>query len=507
MPSSSNNKRIAKNTIFLYSRMIVVMLVSLYTSRIVLELLGEADYGIYNIVGGVVIMVAFIRNSMSNAIQRYMSFSLGKKDDKISSILGNSIIAYLLLTIFILILAETVGLWFVNHKLNIPNGSMFATNIVYQLSILAFIINVFRVPFEATVISFEKMSFYAYLSIIETVLNLGVVFLLMILGGNKLINYSVLMVIVPFGTNLAFQIYVRKKLNCRVTFAYDKGLLKELFSYSGWSMLGSIANIFASQGGNILINMFFGVTLNAAFGLAAKVNASISSLVSSFQTAFRPQIVKLYANNDTLELFSLCMKTSKFSYYILLLLILPISVNINLLLGLWLTEVPPYTGMFCILFLIYSLIDAIQSPITYLITATGKIKVYEIWLSSLLFLNIPISYIFLKLDYPPITVLIIYVSINFVTAIIRTIYAKGFVGFPSNRYLNDVIKPTVLVTIISIILCNLINNIIATSIISSILAMVIEFIGITGIVYGCGLSQSEREFMRLKISKLLRIKS
>lgn len=496
--NKSDNKRIAKNTLFLYFRMIVIMVVSLYTSRIVLELLGEDNYGIYNIVGGVVVMATFITNSLSAATQRYMSFSLGKKDNNVSNILGSSLCAYAIIILLAILLAETVGLWFVNHKLTIPHGRLTAANVVYQISIITLIINVARIPFEAAVIAYEKMNFYAYLSIVETILKLLVVFALRLVVGDLLIYYAMFMMVIPLGCNVAFQVYCRRKLQLTVKFNKDKTLIRSLFSYTGWSMYGGLANIFARQGGNIVINMFFGVALNAAYGLASKVSSAVSSFINSFQIAFRPQIVKLYASGEKENLEKLCFRASLFSYYLLLVMALPISFCINDILGVWLTIVPQYTGLFCILLLSYSLIDAIQSPLIYLITATGSIKVYQLWLGSLILLNIPVSYLFLRLGFPAYVVLAVFVGINFISSIIRTIYVKYFVDFPSMKYFLQVICPSLIVTVVLVAIGYLINTFVHAG---WILRLLIIFITSLPVIYILGISHQERAVIQSYIKK------
>lgn len=504
---TSSNKRIAKNTLFLYFRMIVIMLVSLYTSRVVLSILGESDFGIYNIVGGVVILASFINASLSSATQRYMSFSLGKKDGNTNHILACSIYCYIIICGLILLFAETVGLWFVNTKLSIPIDRMNAANIAYQLSIITYLAAILRIPFEALIISHEKMSFYAYLSMIETILKLLVLYLLYLIDGDKLIYYSIFVFIVPLGCNITYQIYCKYKLNYKIEIKKDNDLIKELFAYSSWSMLGSISNVIARQGSNILINIFFGVTLNAAFGLASKVSAAISSLVNSFQVAFRPQIVKLYANNEKERVEQLCFKTSLYSYYLLLIIVIPISFNINFLLDIWLTETPPYTAIFCILLLIHSLIDAIQSPLTYLITATGRIKVYELWLSALLILNLPISYSLLTFGYNAYTIFIVYTSINFITAIIRIIYIKYFLTFPSLLYLKSVVLPAVFISILSIGCGYFINFILLkplNSIFQSFVSIFSIFICCGILIFILGIRTDERQYLIHTVIKLIK---
>lgn len=500
----SDNKRIAKNTVFLYLRMIVVMLVSLYTSRVVLNILGETDYGIYNVVGGVVVLAAFINNSMSAATQRYMSYSLGRNDGNTEHILGCSLYTYFFIALITLLFAETIGLWFVNAKLTIPADRMFAANVVFQLSIFTFLVNIMRIPFEALIISHEKMSFYAYLTMGETIAKLLVVYLLLIVGGDKLVDYALLMLFVPVVNNAVFQLYCRNKLGYRVRIIKDISLIKELFSYSGWSMIGSIANITARQGGNMLINIFFGVVFNASYGLASKVSAAVSSLINSFQVAFRPQIVKLYASERKDEVHYLCFRTAIFSYFLLLILVVPISFNIDYLLKLWLTDVPPYTSVFCILLFVYSLIDAIQSPLTYLITATGKIKVYEIWLSAILILNLPISYCLLKAGIPVYMVLIVYATLNFVTAVTRTVYISYFMDFPSFKYLKSVVLPAVVVTAMSVITGLVLSKYWPESLsgFKGMLANGMLLFGISVVyVYTIGFSKNEKQFAKRFITK------
>lgn len=496
----SSNKRIAKNTIFLYIRMIVVMLVTLFTTRLVLQILGETDYGIYNVIGGVVVMFSFINGALTTATQRYLSFALGQKDsDKFKRIFNTSICCYIIIAVGIVILSETIGLWFVNNKLTIPENKMISANIVYQFTIATFIINILRIPFESTVIATEKMSFYAYLSVFEAILKLSVVGLLFLSGGNKLINYAALMMLIPLGCNIAFQIYCRRYIGCRVKFRYEKELFKELMGYTSWSMMGGIANVFARQGGNILMNIFYGVTVNAAFGIASQVNAAFNSLVSNFQTAFKPQIIKLYAAQKYDELYSLICKTAKFSFYLTFIILLPTALTINSILSLWLSEVPKYANVFAILLMTYCAIDAIQAPLIFLIYSNKNIKPYQIWLSSLLILNLPISFLFLKFGAPATAVLIVYVCLNFISAIIRTIYVKSFVGFPSMFYVRKVLVPAFWVICVSILIALAIKIYIYNFILVFILIILSEIT----IIYFIGLNKPEKIFITMNATRML----
>lgn len=497
--NSASNKRIAKNTIFLYIRMVVVMVVSLYTTRLILQILGETDYGIYNIIGGIIIMFSFINGALTTATQRFLSYSLGQNDRvKFSRIFNTSIFCYMLVSIGIVILAETVGLWFVKSKLTIPESKMATALIVYQFTIATFIINILRIPFESTVIATEKMSFYAYLSVVEALLKLSVAWLLFYSTGNKLINYAALMMIVPLGCNIAFQVYCRKKIGVITNLKFEKELFKELMGYTSWSMMGGIANVLARQGGNILMNIFFGVITNAAFGIASQINGAMNQLVGNFQVAFRPQIIKLFAAKKFDELFILINRTSKFSFFLTFILFLPLAFNIESILSIWLTNIPQFSGIFAILLMCYCLIDAIQAPLIFLIYAHSNIKQYQIWLSSLLILNIPISYVLLRLGAPATIVLTVYVLLNFISAIIRTVYVKYFASFPSKSYVTQVIIPALVIILISIACGFGIRELN----LHFILAAILLFICMSISILYLGLTKTERSILLKYIKKL-----
>jgi O-antigen/teichoic acid export membrane protein len=476
--------------------MIVVMGVTLYTTRVVLEVLGETNFGIYNIIGGIVLLFVFLNNALSNATQRYLSFALGKNNIELfNRYFSASINSYIILSLIIIIASETIGLWFVNTQLSIPSERMYAANIVYQLTIISFIANLFKIPFEAAVISHEHMSIYAYISMADVILRLAMVFLLLVLPGDKLVDYAMLMTLIPIGITFTFGFLCRNKLHCSYQLETDRTLHKDLFSYSTWSLVGGIANVAARQGGNILINIFFGVVVNAAFGIANQVNTAVTSLAGSFQTAFRPQIVKLYANSEKKELDKLLFRTSLWSYYLILILILPIVFNLNDILHLWLKDVPQYTNIFIILLLIYAAIDAVQTPIITNITATANIKVYEIWLSAILLLNLPVSYVLFVNGYPPFAFFIVYAVLNLVTAIIRTIYAGYFVNFPVLPYVRQVVSKIILITICSIVLSFLCHYLIPHFRFSFIVSAAMIFLIVCGVIFTLGLTTNERHIV------------
>lgn len=447
----SNNKRIAKNTIFLYIRMLILMVVSLYTSRVVLSALGVEDYGIYNVVGSIVVLFTFINNAMVTSTQRYLNYELGKNDllqaKKVFSI---SLNIHLLIAFIVLLLAETVGLWFLNTTIQYPESRDLAVQITYQFSILTTCFKIIRSPYNAAIIAHERMSFYAYLSIFEAILHLGIVFILMANSADRLILYSILLCIVAVIVNLCYYVYCRMKFEiCYYAIYKDKSLYRQLLSFSGWSLLGGVANIGASQGLNMLLNVFFGVTVNASMGIANQVNSAVASFVQSFQTAFNPQIVKSYATGDQSYFIQLILSTSKYSYMLLFILALPIYICCPEVLRVWLTEVPDFAVSFCRLMLIFALLDALQGPLWYSVQATGKIKTYQILMSFMILVNLPIAYVCLKLGYSPNSVLEIRCIINFAILFVRLWYLNKLYTFPVMEFVNGVILRIIPITVIA----------------------------------------------------------
>lgn len=427
------------------------MLVSLYASRVVLATLGVEDYGIYNVVGGIVVLFTFINNAMVTSTQRYLNFELGKNDiPKAKKVFSISLNIHILIAITVLFLAETIGLWFLNTTIQYPASREFAVQVTYQFSILTTCIKIIRAPYNAAIIANEKMSFYAYLSIFESVLQLSVVFLLKADNIDRLILYSILLCVVAIVVNICYCVYCKKNFSiCKYELYKDNTLYRQLLGFSGWSLFGGIANMGASQGLNMILNIFFGVTVNAAMGIATQVNAAVASFVNSFQTAFNPQIVKLYATGDYNYFIKLILSTSKYSYLLLFILALPIYICCPEVLSVWLTEVPEYAVSFCRLMLIFALLDALQGPLWYSVQATGKIKTYQILMSFMILANLPIAYICLKLGYSPNSVLVIRCIINLTTLFVRLWYLNRLYKFPVMEFVNGVILRIVPITAIA----------------------------------------------------------
>lgn len=434
--SLKDNKRIAKNTIFLYIRMLLVMLVSLYTVRVVLGILGEVDYGIYNVVGGIVVMFAFLSRTLASASQRYFAYELGRQDySKLNNIFSLTLLLYIIVAILVVLLAETLGLWFFNSKMNIPQDRIQAASFIYQLSIISFCFTLLMTPYQALLIAREDMNIYAFIGVLEALLYLGVAFLLKLIQFDHLIVYGLLMTIVAVLTNSIYYVVARIKYKeSHYIWFWDIKLVKEIASYSGWNVLGAVANVARSQGINILINLFFSPAINAARGLAYQVSGALNSFASNFYTAVRPQVTKKYAKGDIAGVNSLVFSSSKLSYYLILFISTSVIVYINPILKLWLVNPPVYTDLFVSLVIITSLVDSLSNPLMTLVQATGKVKVYQIVVSFLLMLNLPISYVFLKLGYSAEYTMYIAISVSVILLFVRVFILKSMVNFPAKDY-------------------------------------------------------------------------
>lgn len=499
-----DTQRIVRNTMFLYVRMIITMLITLYTSRVILNVLGVIDYGIYNLIAGIVVLLAFLQTAMTNASQRYITYELGKGDlESVKRIFSMSMTTHITISLFIFFLSETVGLWFINTHLNIPADRISVANWVYQLSILTFIVNIIRIPYNASIIAYENMSFYAYVSIVESVLKLLIVYILCVSSIDKLLLYAALLLGVSVVCVFIYKIYCCGKFStCCYSFFWNKDLYWKLMSFSGWTMLGGISNVSAQQGGNIILNMYNGLISNAAFGIANQVSYAIYAFSSNFQIAFNPQITKLYAVGDSVRLNNLINKASLFSYYLMLLLAIPFMINMEMVLNLWLKNVPEYAVGFCQLMIVYQLIDAFQAPLNTLIFSTGRIRNYNIWLSLLIFCNIPLSLYLLSIGKSPYYVLGIRAGINLLTVIVRIVYVRYFINFPSVYYLLHVVLRILPVTVLAFIASFWVkenmNNEISGFIYTTVISILITAI----LIYLIGIGKIDRSYIHSVIRKI-----
>jgi len=415
-----------------------------------------------------------------------------------------SITVQFFLILIVVLLAETVGLWFINSQLNIPDGRMQAANWVYQFTIITFIINILIVPYNACLIAFEKMSFYAYVSIAESVLRLAMAFLLQFIFLDKLIAYAGLISIICFIILLLYVLYCRHSfLICRYTFFWESPLFKKLLSFSGWSLLGSFSDVAVVQGINLLLNMFLGVVVNAAMGIAYQVNAALNSFVLNFQTAFKPQLIKIYANGDKQYLHNLIIQTSKMSFSLLLILVLPVLLNTSLILHWWLKTVPDYTVSFCQLVIISSLIDAIAGPLWITVQATGNIKKYQIVISSVLLTNLIVSYFLLKTGFDSTFVLWTRILICAIALIIRLFFVRKLTGLSIRMFTKKVFIKIIIATAISLPL-PFIAHYFLEGWISFIVTSLLSCVCVGLSVYYIVLQADEKAFMDRTLLKLIK---
>ena len=421
---SDKTKRIAKNAVILYLRMIVTLLITLFTSRIILKALGFDDYGLYNVIGGVVTLFAFLRSSMSSSTQRFLAYEMGSgTKDSLRRVFSVSLTTHLLLAVVLLVLAETVGLWFLNTQLNIPAGRETAALWIYQFAVLSLCLRMVSLPYDADIVSNERMGYFAFLSILDAVLKLVFAYVVLYADGDHLILYGALMMGISALNLFLNWVYCHIKFaETRYSFFWDKTLFRRIFSFSGWTIYGQMAVVGSNQGTNILVNIFHSVTANAAMGVGHQVNTALTGLVSNFQTAFKPQITKSYAAGDYDYLTSLTYYASKISFFLLFIVSLPIMLNIDLVMHLWLDRVPPHAGSLCIVFIVASLCNAVSAPLWMNIFATGKIRGYQLGLSVAYVAELIMVYVLFRMGCPLVWGVAMKAVLNFAVIFVRLYY-------------------------------------------------------------------------------------
>lgn len=498
-----NTKRIAKNTLMLYVRMLFSMLVSLYTSRVVLQALGVEDYGIYNVVGGVVAMFSMISNSLSASASRFLTFELGKGDtDGLKRVFSTSLSIQLILVGIIVVLAETIGLWFLNTHMTIPANRLYAANWVFHASVLTFVINLLSVPFSASIISHERMSAFAYIGILDVVLRLLIVLFIAYsgLGFDRLIIYALLLVgVVCIMQAIYWRYCTRHFEECRLKLNFDIGYWKEMSSFAGWNFIGCTAGLLKDQGVNILLNLFLGPIINAARGIANTVNNVMTSFASNFMTALNPQITKSYAAGDYSYMFSLVERGSRFSYYILLLFALPILFEADIVLTLWLKHYPAHTVNFVRLILLVTMCDILSNTLINLQNATGKIRNYQLAVGGMLLMNFPLSYICLKIGFQPESTFIVALIVAVACLFLRLLFLRKMVGLSMRRYLHKVCGNVMCVTLAAAVLPTLLYLQMADGVMRFLLMCVLTALCSTTAIYFIGCNRNERDFIKSRI--------
>ena len=470
------------------------MLVSLYTSRVILQVLGVEDYGIYNLVAGFVTFFAFISNALVSAMQRFFNTALGKGDvAQYREIYSTSINVVVLFAAVIFLLGETVGLWFVKTQLNIPSERFAAAIGVYQISLLTFVVNIMRSSFNASIIAHERMSFYAYVSIFEAAARLAIVVALQRVGGDKLVAYTWLYLAVTAVMTLVNWSYCRVKFEeCRYSLGFNRERFRSLLSFSGWSLVGQSAVVIRNQGEAVLINRFFSVVANAALGIAHQVTGALDMFVNNFQTAFNPQIVKTYAARELEQHYLLVCRAGKFSYFLFLALSIPIVFNIDAILGWWLGSVPEYVDMFCIFIVASHLLNAMSVPMTTSIYATGNIKHFQIWYAATFLGGLVLSFVCLLLGQPPYVVSVVGIVIQVVVFALRLHYVRKTVGLNIRDFVEKTILPAAAVTLIVVLFAYVVNRFVHNAA-TSLVAILLDGLCAAGAIFCLGLTKAERE--------------
>ena len=453
MQTSINNKHIVKNTAYLYVRLVVSLAIGLFTSRIILSALGVSDYGIYNIVGGFVSMLSLFTISLSGATSRFITFELGRGDmERMKKTFATLSTLVYLLAVIVLILGETVGLWFVKEYLLIPDERWKAALFLYHCSLLAFIVNLIALPYNSCVIAHEKMNFFAIVSVLDSVLKLGIVYMLYISPFDRLRTYAVLLVAIGVIIRIIYIIYCKHTFEeAKVKWGIDKNIFKDIFSYSAWITIGASSAIFKEQGVNVLVNMFFGVLFNAARGISMQVYGVVSQFSYSIGQAITPQITKEYAVGNLPRAISLTFILAKVQGILIMTLSLPLLLETNYVLGLWLGEFPDYTVAFMQWALILCYTRTLEDTHGTLYLATGNVKCLQIIGGGLMLLNIPIDYVFLKQGFEPIITMIIGAVLEVVTMFVAFMYLKKIVKFPILCFYREAVLPQLVVCGLSLI--------------------------------------------------------
>lgn len=503
---AENNKRIAKNTLMLYARMLIMTLVNLYTSRVVLNALGVEDFGIYNVVGGVVAMFTILSGSVTAAISRFITFELGEGDiAKLQRIFSTAVTIQFGLGLLVVLLAETVGLWFLYSKMSIPDGRMLAANWVLQFSLVAFVINLISVPYNALIIAHERMSVFAYIGIFEAVAKLGVGLLILVAPIDRLIFYAVMMCAVALAVRMAYGWYCKRHFEeCSYQFIFDRRLLHDMSGFAGWNFIGASSTILRDQGGNILINIFFGPGVNAARGVAVQVSHAIMNFANNFMTALNPQIIKSYATGDHGYMMTLVYQGARLSYYMLLLLSLPIIISTHYILVVWLGIVPDHTVAFVQLSLLLSMSEALSNPLIIAMLATGRIRDYQIVVGGLNMLNLPIAYVLLNLGLAPESVFFVAICLSQICLFARIYMLKRIVRLSLIQFVRNVYLNVIAVTAVAIVVPIAASIAVSESFVVFIGLSLLSLVSTATAIYFIGCNREEKLKARAGIIRIVK---
>lgn len=493
---SANNKRIAKNSLFMSIRMVIVLVITLYTSRVILSVLGVEDYGVYNVVAGFVTMFGFFNSSLSNGIQRFYNFELGKNGvEGARRVYNMALVIQILLAIIIVLPTEFIGLWYLHNKMVIPEGRMFAAEWIFQLSLLTFVLHIIQVPYTAAVMAHERMGFYAIINIFDVLIKLGVVFIIPYLNHDALILYGVLTTAVALINLLLYFWYSKRNFKeISIERKFRPSLFQEMLSFSGWNIFGTLGQMMKDQGVNLILNFFFGPVVNAARGIANQVNGGLQSFVANITVPVRPQVVQSYSQGNLERSLNLTYTISKLSCFFLLLMSLPILLEIDFVLKIWLGDnIPDYTSIFVVIIVLNSFLNNLNAAVSGLVHASGKMRVYQLWGGTISLVSVVVVYIAMLFWKVPSIALIVLLLLDAVRQIVALLVLKSIVNeFSLKAYLQDVVTPLILVALVALIFPMLAHHYLQEGILRFSLVLAISILSVGGCIYALGLNQSEK---------------
>lgn len=503
--TQSNSRTIAKNTIILYVRMVFTMVVSLYTTRVFLEALGVVDYGIYNVVGGFVAMFGLMSGSLSAAISRFITYELGAGNkERLKTVFSSSVTIQAGLALLIIILVEAIGIWFVNNKMVIPQDRLVAANWVLQISAITFGINLISIPYNAAIIAHEKMGAFAFFAILESLLKLAICFAIVAVSCDRLIFYTILLGLVAVFIRLLYGIYCKKHFaECTYHFTFDREVLNKMFAFAGWNMFGSGSAVLREQGVNVLLNLYFGTVVNSARSVAQQVSGAVVQLANNIMTAVNPQITKNYAIGNMPYTMHLVFIGARFTMYLLLLMAIPLLCETEMVLSLWLHEIPEYTVIFVRLVLVYLMVEAVSYSMVTLMLATGDIKKYQIFVGGCQLLNFPLAWIVLALGFGPEYTVVVSIVVATACMVLRLYMLKGMVDFPVRQFLKDVYLNVWVVLLIALPLPLAVHFLMTESISRFLIVCVVSILTTALSVLFVGCNHNERLMFLSKVQAVL----
>ena len=498
MSISENNKRIARNTMILYVRMFVMMFISFFTTRVVLNALGVEDYGIYNVVGGLVAMFSMLSSSLTSASSRFITFALGEGDlEKQKRVFATTVNIHVILVVVVFIVAEILGIWFLNNKMNIPDSRMYAANWVLQSSIIVFVLGILTVPYQSSIIAHERMSAFAWVTMIDAVFKLIVAYIIHFYAGDRLILYALLFIVPSLFNLVVFYFYCRKKFSeCHYLFIWDKIIFYEMIGFSVWNFIGCTAGLLKNQGVNILINIFTSPIVNAARGVAMQINSIVNQFTSNFTMAINPQITKYYASGDLSRMHRLVFYGTRMSYYLFMFIAIPVFFEIDAVLLVWLGQVPEHTVLFVRLILILTLTEILSRMLITAQSATGRIRNYQLVVGGLLLLNFPLSYVALKLGYAPESTVVVGIIVSLICLVARLWFLRSMVSLRVCDFVSQVVVNVVVVTLLSAVVPAICYYFIEHHIIRFFVVCISSVVMSAVVIYFVGCNSWERDMLR-----------